>query len=400
VSAIALTLVSLALGEVSAQGLASVRVEARARNASPSSTGDRGTVAAADLEVSPTFEGRLSTPSSSLVATLTPSAWLREPYGNFRFNGYARAGLRGDTAFESGLRLFLSASAGYGVLDLGVLRSTAPAGPGPVVLPTLPLENLPALGAFRDVNVDARAGFDAPLSGRTRLAGLGGFFWGGGADDASRISSPLQRAPYGELRLEHLLTQVDAFLGVLEGRHADFGDNRFLVSSLSFGWRRQILAATNLELSGGLAVTTNFPSGGASPMAAFAPRVLLRVAHAVRTRPEQLTISATVSLAPFFDRFLATVYERAEGAIVMEALLLERWNVAARGGVGRGFGAIDAQNTTATFVEGSVGYLGARWWRADLIARTSVISVPRQEAAAQVQWNVGLAMTFRYEGAP
>jgi hypothetical protein len=412
---VALVALTTAQTRYGVQAQASLETRARSKV-----TGDTPSAAAAgDAQVSPSLQAGLESGGGRLLVGYAPILRVREPYASTRrweFN--QRQFLFAQWSREARPRPYLVESFYYGLIDMASLfgsfaqgTGTAPGG----VIPNLgaptqgpvPLQNI-ELGRAKEIFLDVAGGVAWPLSRTVTLDTSGGFFYGGGVDTPSRWVLPEQFAGRGQARLEGQLSEVTTLLGTLGGSYARFlraADRepmaQFTLVDLTGRLRRQLLVTTQLELGVGGAVVAGY--AGAQQRLGFsgAPIVEALLNHRFAGGAHVATLEVGARVSPFVDRFLATVYTRADGTLTLSYAFQERWRLSARGGVGRSLADVVTSTSGAvgeiltTYVEARAAYVHPRYWRVELAGTNSTVVIGTQTVN---NWLVSLSLTAHTEG--
>lgn len=296
----------LASSVLAAEGsyLVSARAETRARSALP---GDRSAVAlAGDLEVLPRVSGRLRVEAFSFELGYLPSLVVRD----FGGRGLVLPLHRGSAAVQwerDATVLRLATDAASGVTDLGPLLLADPG----VVAGQL------SAGTTIGLVQIVRSTTTASLQGR---AGAHLLWRGEGSYQVSGSTQtdqlPLGWGPGGLALLGWEPTRVDRFTTTATVRQTTFmTGHQQLIGELTETWTRALSRQLSLEGGGGVAVVNQRfppPAVGVSGREAFEvqPVAVVVLTSKVPIRRSVLELGGRASLAPFADRFTATVYER------------------------------------------------------------------------------------------
>ncbi|MBX7097199.1 MAG: hypothetical protein K1X89_05785 [Myxococcaceae bacterium] len=375
---------------------------------------DLATTVAGDLELAPRLSAVLAAPGWSIGLGYFPSFRFREPWLSPRFDYSQRASADLEWRPVAGWRFLGTGSLSQGLLDLSTIQRTQGT--------AITLDPVRLVGQVRELSGDATVGFEHDLTRSAQWVFQLGYTWGGGSDADSRRFLPIQLSPRALSRVVWTATPTDFFLVQAQLRYSIFTTlAQVLSGELDVGWRTLLGPRTTFEAGLGLATAVgnrapfdelvNQPPGGPMvtlgpaavlPNAAVMPAGRLSLSHRLEWRTASVDLNLSGNLAPFVDRFLALVYERADGQGSVTVTLQRDFSTYARAGATQAFGT-GSGNLATTYLEAGAGYEGARWWRVDLSARHATLflgpALDGSPQAPQVQWLVGLGFTLRSEGA-
>lgn len=419
-------LLPLLLAQAHTHWEASVRTEVRARTAlgqdAVSVVGADGKpqgTTAADLELRPQLQGAVFTGPWTLSAGYTPTLWLREAYLKPRVDHAHVLNLDGSWAREGRPRVFLDEYLNFGVLDVATYGTSSAPGtsapaqpPGPVPL-------------TQQLTSDTQVGVDWPVARDLALHTTAGYTFGGGVDPASQYGPqgailPLQSSPRAAARLTWLASRLDTLAFSAIGRFTSFqaSDDCFApvprtcvfrgarvgMGELSVRYLRQLAAHTSVDVTGGLtAAYGELPTAASAP--GIAPMGEAGISHRQLLRTQSWDFRVSAMAGPYVDRLRGTVYERLEANGAVGWSHVRRFDATLRSGVAQSLTGIPSSDLLTAYGEAGAGYRGEDWWRVDLTARETLVSVaapPGASAGAswQSQWFVGLSATFTALSAP
>jgi len=420
-----LVLMPLLLAQTHANWEASVRTEVRARTATAQ---DQGTNAAGDVELRPFLSGSLFNGPWSVNGSYSPTFRSREPYSTNRMG--APIGdhshvvqLGGVWAKEGTARVFAGEFFNYGTLDLSTLnREGAVAGQ-----PAPPPPVRTGLGLVQELTTDTSVGLDWYLTQRLTLTLTGGFVYGGGTDEVSRRSLPLQSSYRVGSKLAWLASRLDTFALNASGQYVRFfqvpayNDGmrevaanpgaRVVILELSTRYDRLLAEETTVDVTVGITgVVGQIPNTDPNVPGAFKTinnpggLVAAGFSHREQLKGQQVDFRLNASLAPFVDRFAGSVYQRVEAGGTIGWSNAQRFSASLSAGVARSLPVGNELALTSVYGEGGGGYQGDPWWRVDVVGRLSVNRQDNLPVAAGMtvgpppplgtQWVVGLSLTL------
>ncbi len=436
-----LALIPLALlAQTHTRWEASVQAEVRARTATPQDTnrgGNCGTAdggvvigtcsgSVADLEVRPRLAGAIFNGPWTLAGSYSPTLRSREFYETQRLGqSYVEHShiLTAEAVWqkEAAARAFVAEYFNYGTLDLSTLSRDTTGGTGGVMIP--PVRS--GLGVVTDLTSDTSAGVDWYLTRRHTLTTTAGFLYGGGADEVSRASLPLQSSIRGLARLAYLLSRLDTISGQVGAQYVRFYQApatnlapanpgaRIVIIEASANYARVISERTGANLSLGLtAATGQVPNRDPLSPDVFtsvngvAPLVAGSIDHRIPFRSQRFDLRANASYAPFVDRFAGSVYQRVEAGAAASWTHVNHVSAGVSAGIARSIPVTNEPVLTTLSGDARIGYAGDPWWRVDLTGRLSLNdqppvtpAIPDPMAAPYYafpdkQWLIGLSITF------
>jgi hypothetical protein len=392
----------LVAAQVRLDGQAAVRLETRGRTATLADSPGYGL--AGDAEVTPSLKGTLRGGGSYFLLAYAPTARVREPYAaTRRWELNHSQSLYAQWYREGRPRPYLNESFYFGQLDIATLYGRAePVGPDVPPPGAQPVQTALLGSMVREMTLDTTAGVAWPIGKNVTLDTSGSFIWGGGVDAPSRNVLPEQYSGKGSAKLESRLSDVNAVLAQLDGQHVVFLQaadsqpmSRFTLSDFAMRWRRRFLPELALIVGGGGAVVSGWTERSQSPRVTGVPIGDISLEMDGASRAHAVMLRATVGVTPFVDRFLATVYPRAEAAANFTYLYRGHWQVKGRGGVARSIAAVTAPDRgpvnelTSLFVDGRLGYL-EHFWRVEAYGTDSLVFIG---GSTINNWVAGLSVT-------
>ncbi len=382
----------------------SVALDVRTRSAVPGDAPNATT--AADGEVNPRVAGSVLGAHDRFDLAYAPTFRWREPYSpsTWRYEHTQRGTLFYEHRFDATTRGYASAFGSYGLTDLSTLRLSAPTAAAGTPEPTViaPIQPVTSAAVIREGDFDFALGSDVQLSASASVGASIGWFLGGGVDDAARASLPWQNAPRAEGRFRFSPTATDALTMLLVPRYARFSTGAAVASfEFSEAWRHDFDPRTFTEVSGGIAGAGGQPTAGSPRTFGVLPMVGLAASHTFAFPGHSLEARAQGTLGPFIDRFSGSIYERIEGGAALAWVYRQTLRASVRYGVAQSLGVLGG-NLFTTALDGSVGYEGSRFWRADVSLRRSSTYAPPPPMATvsglNVQWLFQVSFTVRTEG--
>ncbi len=370
-----------------------VRTDARTRSPLP---GDRGVGVTGDLEVSPRADLSLGVDASTFSALYAPSFLWREPQTGGRFLPLHRARLAFQTVWSRG-SLLIAQDAAYGVADVGFLRLPDGSLPSSVA-EVQSLGSIPYVRSATLVSVESRP------SNSFTLGLSAGFQISGSIETSQQL--PLQYGPTAAVRARKAISRSDGLTTFGQVSQATFvtGQNQF-VAQLSEIWDRQLSRTLLMNLGVGLALTREHViamQGLPGDYMDLLPIALASLAWRELVAGHPLTLTTSLRMAPFSDRFTANVYERVEARLQAEYRPARDWVVtAATGGayaVPLGLSlakplaatmidrsGLDQSGDRLVFGEGSVVWTAKTWLLLQASARVLWTEQPRLRSEGQLQ---------------
>jgi hypothetical protein len=371
-------------------GEAEVRValdtEARARSPFPADVGAGPIV---DLELRPLLGGRITTSAFLLEAGYRPVLLFRDLVGGGPVLPLQRANASVQWQ-PTDVILRASAEGARGTVDLGPL----------LVLDGTPVGQPSAtttVGLVDYVRGAASLSLALRLGSRLSLEAEGGYEISG---SQTNIALPLQWGPTAAARVRWATSEVDHFTTALEARHADFitGHRQTLVESTQL-WARRLNRLVLIESTLGAAVVQqDAPAGEVAAVSSLGLVPIAGVAGtlALPVRGSKLEVLARARLAPFADRFTATVYERVSASTGVAWTFHRTLTMAAMLSAARSFppplGATPPDVLLS--VESSLSWAVQPWLSLGVTMRAVHVEVLIPNGGGQNQWLTGLSVTL------
>ncbi len=376
-----------------------VHSEVRARTPVPNDTSQ---VAAGDLELTPTGAIGLRGNGFGALVGYSPTLRIREPYLAPRAETAHKANLYAEYRRDNRPRPFVNAYFAYGLTDFSQLQRFAGA--------AVPITPVRQFGLVKEMLLDTNGGLEIILSPRWSWTNTAGYTWGGGVDEESRKTLPVQRSPRAISRLQWLGSPNDTLAAQLSGRYSWFSSgSRNATLEVLASWAH--LFSKQTSLTGQLSLTGAYGLGPVPPPAAdplgvylgesrnLLPGGSVAAAHKFLFPGQSLEISGNLGVAPFSDPFLGTVYGRFETSLGLAWAYGQHWTAGARGGIAQ---SLAGASQFTTYSEAVLGYEGAKWWRVDGSGRFSTTATaPATGGAASdplLQWLVSVGLTLKTEG--
>lgn len=389
-----------------------VRTDARGRTPV---AGDRGTILTGDLELAPRAQLRLGIDASSFQFQYAPTLLWREPTQPFLKEGSLlplhRARLAFETRWPRGVFL-IAEDAAYGETYVGALRN-----PEGATEPVAELQNAGMVSYLRSYST---VGIESRPSDRLTLGVSGGYQVSGspepvkvlppdpaaGPDAPVVIVAPSLPFQYGPFLLANARVTVGRLDGLttaaqVSQAHFNTGADQ-LVAQLRELWDRRLSRTVTLTLGAGAALTRE--DVVRTTLARYPGRYLdvLPLAQAGLDWRDVLAghpvrLDATLRMAPFTDRFTASVYERVELRGHGEWRFAKDWlTTAAAGGAiavpvslsilkPEGAPASPQLGDRVLYAEGTVAWTVKTWLILQASARVLWTEQPRTMMPGQVQ---------------
>jgi hypothetical protein len=216
------------------------------------------------------------------------------------------------------------------------------------------------------------------------------------------VALPLQWGPSGALRLRWDDAQADHFITALVARHADFitGHRQTIVEATQ-GWARQLLRPLLVEVVAGVAVVEQaVPATGVVPAVkdlSVMPVITGAATYVAAVRGSKLELKGRAGLAPFADRFTATVYERLGGSVGLTWTFHVDLVAAVVLSAARSFPSA-VQQVPADYLlaaESSVAWSAQPWLVVGAALRAAHVEVLGSNGSSQDQWLASVSLTLR-----
>jgi hypothetical protein len=237
------------------------------------------------------------------------------------------------------------------------------------------------------------------VGGRVTLRAEGGYEVSGSTQN---VNLPLQWGPAGLLAVKVDVTGVDSLTTTALGKHADFmtGQRQTLLEATE-RWARHLSRELEGEVSAGVGVVQQSVTDAAPAVPwAVLPVAAVGVSWRLPVEGSKLELRARCGLAPFADRFTATVYER------LDALVAATWST--RDGLTVGLGLSGARSfagvassTSPDFfvaIESSLAWAAQPWLTLGTSLRAAHTEVLVEGATPANQWLVSAWVAVHSEG--
>lgn len=369
----------------------SARADLRVRTPLP---GDLGTGLTFDLELAPAGGLLIAGDERAFALRYTPSFIWREPQAGGALLPMQRAQL-GFTQRWRRATLLLQQEGAWGLSDVGSLR-TPDLGSTGSGTPTVPVGEVQTLGGTPYLRSNSGAALDVTLTRQVSAGLFAGYAVSGSPDATSAL--PLQHGPTASGRVRVQLTRADALTTGAQFLSASFSTGQQqLVAQLTETWEHVVSRQVSLNAMAGLAVTRELIPEGAVGAGSFLDVLPVASVGASWQPPQRaLTVSGSVRMAPFADRFTAFVYERLEARGQLDWRLSREWAV--MGGLTSAWavplGTAEQAGDALASGDASVNWSVYRWLVLQASMRVVWTSQPRLDAQ-QVQGVATLSVLVR-----
>jgi hypothetical protein len=285
---------------------------------------DGSTAWGTDFEVTPGIALQVVTPSLSLSVGYAPRLTLPVATGNWQLAVLHRATLRAEWRVDT-----LWTVTALGVFLVGdysqLVPASTPAGPGPVPPVFDPVRSFQT---YPYVGIDTQVRLDGILSPRTRLTFMGGYFDLGGTGPVGEANQPRAWGPQGEVGLSWDPSRKSTLTTTAAGQDWMMsGTENFFITTLTENWRQAWTSEfeTTLGLGGGFAnreVESRTAAGNIVPVARAS-----MVYQTLSLQPVRLALD--LALAPFFDTYVRSPYQRFTLSISLDWHPSDAWRVGA-----------------------------------------------------------------------
>ncbi len=386
-SALLVLLLGMGAPASDAQFLLQLESQTRVRSSLP---GDVGTGATDDIELLPVFATRVQLSPFAFDLAYRPTFVFRDLAGQ----GPLVALHRADAAIQwqhQGTLVRASTDVAKGKVDLGPLLALDGAPPGSIA-PGTTIGLVDYVRSSTSLSVGQRV---APhllfriegtyqVSGSTQTTGL-----------------PLQWGPAGVLQAVWELTPVDQFVTTASAQHADFATlQRQTLVEATQRWKHELTAVLSVEAVGGIAVVQQYaPDLLAVPAHTgldVLPVLGVTALQTLQVRSSVLGLHGHVGLAPFADRFTATVYERLETTVGVSWVLRSTLTMSVAASLARSFPRAGTGITPDLLVGGETATVWAvqPWLSLGAAVRAVHVEALVPGNFAQNQWLASVSLTL------
>jgi hypothetical protein len=370
-----------------AEFLLQLESQARVRSSLP---GDVGTGATADVELLPVGGVRVQVAPVAFELAYRPTFVFRDLLAP----GPLVALHRADAAVawqQAGTLVRLSSEGARGQVDLGPLLALD----GTPVGQVAPGSTLGLVDYVRSSTTLAVSQRVSPLL----LLRAEGTYQVSGSPQSTGL--PLQWGPSGLLQALWELTPVDHFVTTASVQHAEFVTlQRQTLGQATQAWKHALTPVLDFELVGGLAVVQQYaPDLGA--VAAHTsvdvePVLGVTALDTLQVRGSVLGLRGHVGLAPFADRFTATVYERLETTVGATWALRSTLTMSIAASMARSFPRAESATPADLLVGGETSTVWALqpWLSVGAALRAVHVEALTSGAVSQNQWLASVSLTL------